>query len=157
MKRVKIILVAIWIGLLFITSCKKDTSTTATTPMVDPNQCVSGSAVNNGSIIPGQYIVAYNTGEVSRKAGTATISSVSADVMERNDIPQTKLINVFAGEPGGFIAKLTDDEVVKLKTDPAIKIVEPDRIVSLGGCFTVAEPRLITWNINRVGYGEERG
>ena len=147
-----------WLCLLIVTSCKKDTSTTSlTTPAVDPTLCVTSSAVNHSDIIPGQYIVTYNTGEVSRKASVATIMSVSADVFDRNDISQTKVTGVFAGEPGGFVAKLTDDEVVKLSADPAIKIVEPDRIVSLGGCFTVAEPRLITWSVKRVGYGDGRG
>lgn len=158
MKRVKIILVTAWLSLLLVTSCKKDTNTTnVTTPVVDPGQCVTGSSVNNGSIIPGQYIVAYNAGAVSRKAGMSTIMSVSTDVLDRNDIPQTKVKAVFAGEPGGFIAQLTEDEAATLSNDPAIKIVEPDRVVALAGCFTVAEPRLITWNVNRVGYGDGRG
>jgi len=158
MKKIKITLIAAWLGLLCVTSCKKDTGTTSVTtptPTVDP--CASGSAVNNGDIIPGQYIVAYNTGEVSRKAGLASILNISARVLERNAISQTKIKNAFAGEPGGFIARLNSNELAKLRADPAIKTIEPDRIVSLGGCFTVAEPRLITWNVNRVGYGDGRG
>jgi subtilisin len=35
--------------------------------------------------------------------------------------------------------------------------VEPDRIIKLSNCFTVAEPRLLTWNIRRVGYGNGIG
>jgi len=158
MKKIKITLIAAWLGLLCVTSCKKDTGTTSVTtptPTVDP--CASGSAVNNGDIIPGQYIVAYNTGEVSRKAGLASVLNISARVLERNAISQTKIKNAFAGEPGGFIARLNSYEVAKLRADSAIKTIEPDRIVSLGGCFTVAEPRLITWNVNRVGYGDGRG
>jgi len=159
MKKIKITLIAAWLVTLIISSCKKDTSTTSTTPTptVDPNQCVSGSAVNNGSIIAGQYIISYNTGALNRRASAADITSVSADVLERNDILQSKLIGGFAGEPGGFIAKLTDDEVAKLGADPSIKVIEPDRVVSLGGCFTIAAPSLITWNVRRVGYGDGRG
>ena len=158
MEKVKITLITAWLSLLFISSCKKDTSTTSlTTPTVDPNQCVTGSAVNNGDIIPGQYIVAYNTGEVSRKAGLASILNISKNVLVRNGISQVMAKNVFAGEPGGFVAQLTKNEVAKLRADPAIKLIEPDRIITLAGCFTVAEPRLITWNINRVGYGDGRG
>jgi subtilisin family serine protease len=63
----------------------------------------------------------------------------------------------FAGEPSGFIAKLSPEEVVRLKADPSILTVEPDRVVALSTCFTVAEPRLITWNISRVGYGNGIG
>src|SRR6185503_9581373 len=36
-------------------------------------------------------------------------------------------------------------------------IVEPDKVVALGSCFTVVEPRLITWSVNRVGYGDGTG
>ena len=83
--------------------------------------------------------------------------NTSEDVMERNDISSTAVLGTFAGEPGGFVAKLSDLDAAKLNADPSIKTVEPDRIISLGGCFTIAEPRLITWNINRVGYGDGRG
>jgi len=158
MKKLKITLVAAWLVTLIISSCKKDTSTTSTTPTVDPNQCVSGSAANNGSIIPGQYIVAYNPGELNRRASAVDITSVSADVLDRNDILQSKLVGGFAGEPGGFIARqLTDEEAAKLRADPTVKFIEPDRVVSLGGCFTIAAPSLITWNVRRVGYGDGRG
>ena len=159
MKKIKIIIVAALFGLVAMTSCKKESgSASQLTPTpIDPNQCVTGSAVNNGNIIPGQYIVAYNSGEVGRRSGVASLMATSAEILERNDIPETKISTVFAGEPGGFVAKLTDDEVTRLNADPAIKNVEPDRIVSLGGCFTVAEPRLITWNVNRIGYGDGRG
>jgi subtilisin family serine protease len=63
----------------------------------------------------------------------------------------------FAGEPGGFIAKLSEAEAEKLKSDESISVVEPDRVIALGTCFTVVEPRLITWSVNRVGYGDGTG
>ena len=44
-----------------------------------------------------------------------------------------------------------------LRHDEAIEAVEPDRIISLGSCFTVVAPRLVTWNINRIGYGNGIG
>ena len=61
------------------------------------------------------------------------------------------------GEPGGFIASLSAGEATRLAGDESIAAIEPDRIISLSTCFTIAAPRLITWNINRVGYGNGIG
>ena len=61
------------------------------------------------------------------------------------------------GQPGGFIATISSEEAGRLSKDESIATIEPDRIISLGTCFTVVAPRLITWNINRVGYGDGTG
>ena len=44
-----------------------------------------------------------------------------------------------------------------LKKDASVELIEPDRVVKLGACFTVAAPTLITWNVKRVGYGDGTG
>ena len=139
--------------ILFVTSCKKNSDDNGT----DPDECPTGRAASSGQIISGRYIVAYENNFVSRLTADATLSRMSADVLTRNSIPADAIKNVFAGEPGGFIAQLSEEQVARLKADPSIQIIENDRIVKLAGCFTVAEPRLITWNINRVGYGDGTG
>src|SRR5688572_33110609 len=63
----------------------------------------------------------------------------------------------YTGARGRFVAKLTPQEANLLQNDAAISKVEPDRIVALSTCFEVIEPRLITWNISRVGYGNGIG
>ncbi len=154
--RITVVIALITISL--ITACKKETSTASlTTTPGNTDECVVGKSLNAGDIIPGQYIVAYNSGAVSRTAGFAAMESTVSDVLERNEISKNKMKAVFAGEPGGFVASLSVAEAEKLRADPDIQIVEPDRVVALGGCFTVAEPTLITWNVNRVGYGDGRG
>jgi len=45
----------------------------------------------------------------------------------------------------------------KLAEDPSVQTVEPDRVVALGSCFTIVAPTLITWNVNKVGYGNGIG
>ncbi|HEX2682968.1 MAG TPA: S8 family serine peptidase, partial [Ferruginibacter sp.] len=146
-------------GIMLAISCKKEsTQTSVTQPPNNPNGCVQGQSVSNGDIIPGQYIVAYDNNVVGRMAGgDASLVNTGVDVLERNNIPETKMKKVFAGEPGGFVANLSDAEAIKLRTDPAVKIVEPDRVIALGGCFTIAAPRLITWNVLKTGYGDGRG
>jgi len=121
--------------MLLATSCQKETNKTSLVPPppVDPEECVQGRAVNNGDIIPGQYIVAYNNNVVNRMTGEESLVNTGADVLERNNIAETKMKQVFAGEPGGFVAMLSDAEALKLKNDPAVKIVEPDRVIALAG------------------------
>ena len=138
---------------MLITSCKKNNDDKGK----DPDECVTGRAATSGNIVSGRYIVAYENNLLNRMAADATVSRMSADVLARHSISRNAVIDVFAGEPGGFIAELSAEQAAKLEADPTIQIVEPDRIIKLAGCFTVAEPRLITWNVNRVGYGNGIG
>ena len=140
-------------AIVIIASCKKNNDSGGT----NPDECVTTRAVTDGNIISGRYIVAYNNDLTARMATDATISRVSSDVLTRNSISASAIKEVFAGEPGGFIADLSDEQATHLAADLNIKAIEHDRIIKLGGCFTVAEPRLITWNVNRVGYGDGTG
>lgn len=147
-------------SLLFLTcavifSCKKENSNSTTSQTDD---CVTQRSYKDGDIIEGQYIVAYKPSSLDARAtSTYRISQVSEDILERNKINSAAIKKAFQGEPGGFIAHLSAKEAASLKDDPTIEAIEPDRIVALSTCFTVVEPRLITWNISRVGYGDGTG
>jgi subtilisin len=139
----------------FIFSCKKENNSSVNS---NPDDCVSSRSSKAGGIIEGQYIVAYNSSSLDTRAmSTQRISQISGDVLERNKISSAAVEATFQGEPEGFVARLSSDEVIKLKNDVSIEAIEPDRIVALSTCFTVAEPRLITWNVNRIGYGNGVG
>lgn len=154
----KQLLLVFCIALLAFASCKKGDSTNSlTTPTPDPTTCVSGTAATGNDVIAGRYIVAYQIGQVSRMATEASLERNSENLLQRHGIATGNLEAVFAGEPGGFIALLSEAEAAGLQSDPAIKAIEPDRVIALANCFTIAEPRLITWNVNRVGYGDGRG
>jgi subtilisin len=136
-------------------SCKKEGTTSATN---QADACVSQRSSKDGNIIEGDYIVAYKPSSLdTRTISTAHLSRVSEDVLQRNKINPSVIRKTFQGEPGGFVAHLSAQEVASLRSDPSIDAVEPDRVVALSTCFTVAEPRLITWNVNRVGYGDGTG
>jgi subtilisin len=86
------------------------------------------------------------------------LSDLGRNILERNNIEEVIAFkHSFTGGRGGFVAKLTPQEADLLQNDAAIGKVEPDRIVALSTCFEVIEPRLITWNISRVGYGNGIG
>jgi len=144
------------LGIILFSCSKKDQQVSSGS--ADPNACVTTTTPKNGEIIEGRYIVAYNTeAGQSRAMSTEQRQQTSENILERNNIAPERLQRTFEGAPGGFIANLSPDEVVSLKNDHSVALVEHDRVVSLSNCFTVAEPRLVTWNVTRVGYGDGTG
>ena len=143
-------------SILFIVSCKKNNESSGNNNG-DEEDCVMGAASGSGEIIATQYIIAYNPGINSRTASRLKLDELSKGVLQKHDINVSALKQSFVGEPGGFIATISAAEAEMLRHDDAIAAVEPDRIISLGNCFTVVEPRLITWNIKRIGYGNGIG
>jgi subtilisin len=144
-------------GILLLVSCKKDSSNNSGSSL-QPEDCVTGRGVKDGAIIQGQYIITFKSSAVNaRMMSSLRMIEISTGSLENNSIKASALQLSFGGEPGGFVAKLTEEEATRLKGDESIGIVEPDRIIALGTCFTVVEPRLITWSVNRVGYGDGTG
>jgi subtilisin len=142
-------------GALLIAACKKEKNNDSA---VSPDECVDGRAATDGDIIEGRYIVAYNSSAINARGMNAgRLVQVSTDIMQRNNIDAAVIHQTFAGEPGGFVADLSADEAARLGNDPSVQMVEPDRVIALATCFTVAAPRLVTWNITRVGYGNGIG
>ena len=137
-------------------SCRKDNSPNNNT--TDEDECAEGRANGSGEAVAGRYIVLYKTSSVSARGMTAErLNDIGAKVLQRNRIDRKMLEESFGGHSGGFIATISPDEAARLSKDESIANIEPDRIISLGTCFTVVEPSLITWNINRVGFGDGRG
>lgn len=143
-------------ALFVLAACKKEKNETPTTT-ITPDDCVQNRSITDGDIIEGKYIVAYKPSVTSRSMTTERVSQMGKSILSRNNIAEKALEKSFGGEPAGFVASLSDAEVARLRNDEDIQIVEPDRIISLNTCFTVVAPRLITWNISRVGYGDGTG
>ena len=153
----KKVLILIFIPAIIV-SCKKNGNEGST--KITPNQpaCEDQHGFRNGNIIDEQYIVVYKSS--SSDTLTTTLqktSEISRNILERNKIRSSAIKRIFQGKPGGFVAHLSTDEAGRLKKDPTIEIIEPDRVVALSTCFTVAEPRLVTWNVKRTGFGDGTG
>ena len=142
-------------AIFFIVSCKKNNDSTSNNS--GEEDCVMRSSTGSGEIKASQYIVAFSPVINSRTSSRISLDQVSKDVLQRNTIDVSALKTSFIGEPGGFIATMTPDQAEALRHDESIEVVEPDRVISLGSCFTVVEPRLVTWNISRIGYGNGLG
>lgn len=142
------------IPLLYL-SCKK--AGTESSVIDEDGGCVQQRSVQNGDTISGRYIVVYNNSIGTGRMNTRQLDIVGKNILQRNRISNASLLRSFGGNNGGFVAELAADEVQRLKADSSISMIEPDRVIALGNCFTVAAPWLITWNINRVGYGDGTG
>jgi len=151
MQKYFFLLVAIFV----IVSCKKSNDSISNSSGSD--ECVMKASTGNGEIKASQYIVAFSPVINSRTSSRISLDHVSRTVLERNTIDVSALKTSFIGEPGGFIATMTPAQADILRHDESIEAVEPDRVISLGSCFSVVEPRLVTWNINRIGYGNGIG
>lgn len=147
-------------GILLFAACKKGDSDSSDNN-ASTNNCVTQQSAENGRLIADQYIVAYNSSTSSELSSTARVASFSNELLQRNKINTGALRNTFAGVAGrtlgGFIAKLTGAELSRLRADASVSMIEQDRVVAYGTCFQVVEPRTITWNIARVGYGDGTG
>lgn len=111
----------------------------------------------SGSVIEGEYIIAYSPEIGARSTSVQRVADFSRNILEENNIDASAMKASFGGEIGGFVAKLSKEEAFRLQSDPAVDIVEPDRLIALGSCFTVVAPTLITWNVKKVGYGNGVG
>lgn len=135
--------------------CKKTQTPSSLTD--DGQDCVQQKSVNDGDTISGRYIVSYNSSTPTSRMNARQVAEFSIAVLQRNRINKISLLNTYGGDNGGFIAHLSEEEVQRLKMDNNIGLIEQDRVIALGNCFTVVAPWLITWNINRVGYGDGTG
>lgn len=141
-------------AVLFFASCKK----TVDKKSNEENHCINTRNVSiNGTVIEGQYIVLYKSPGNPSSVSAGRVSQMNRDLLQEKQISASAIKASFTGHAGGFVAELTPEQAADLKADPSIDKVEPDRIIALSNCFTIVAPTLITWNVNKVGYGDGTG
>ena len=140
---------------IFYISCKKDD--TQSNLVTEEPVCIVPRSVNDGDTVQGQYIVAYTPGTILPNMPAVDMAVTAKRTLEKNNIKSASLVASFRGGADGFVAKLSKDEVIRLKSDAGVSMIEPDRIIALGHCFTVVAPWLVTWNIHQVGFGDGTG
>lgn len=104
-------------------------------------QETSSLAGMHGQPIPGQYIVVMKkdganvstsrVGEMS-SVQRESVRSIRKGLLTDLKVEASSVKEVYEGTVNGFAAKLTDDQLAKLKNNPAVAYVEQDRIISLG-------------------------
>lgn len=143
-------LIALFAFAIAAYSCKEDETLT------DNNieQCVTTLSDAHGSIVPDRYIITFDNpdGNSSGRKG-----ETAARVFANHSINSDRVKDVVEGERAHYVVELSSDEVAELKSDAAVVRIEPERMLSINACFTVREPSLVTWNINKTGFGDGTG
>jgi len=97
--------------------------------------------------IPGEYLITYNTNTTSEEARAHVLSYALLDV-EFLGIWNTALHK-------GFGAKLTDEQVAQLQTDPIVMAIEVNQIVRLSdvqqGCDG-STSNALSWGLSRISF-----
>src|SRR5262245_42721876 len=91
------------ISSLLLFSCKKNSNDSK--PSDD--ECVIGRSATDGNVISGQYIVSYQPSVINtRSMSSQRVAEMSQRILSENFIKPSALMVSFAGEPGGFVARL---------------------------------------------------
>ena len=79
----------------------------------------------NGKVIEGQYIVVYQD-------NSSRTAELTQEVMNEAGLSEAEIGLKFKGKINGFAGKLSKTQLEKLRSNPNIKSIEPDRIIALG-------------------------
>lgn len=149
---------ALFASLVFYTACQKESTASNTSETEVPSEeVVCPATAENGKIIEGRYIIELKSTNTMRMASEKGMLDLNKSFLRQQGIDASLLKGSFHGEVNGFIAELTPNQAAKMKLNTNVLAIEPDRVVALGSCFTVVSPTLITWNVNKTGYGDGTG
>lgn len=145
-----------WILLMGFWSCTQDAEDGISTEPELPDDCLVKSASTSGSIIVGSYIILMKNDGTLRSSTTEASIQVEAEaLMHRYSSTKDEIIEgSFHGTAvNGFVAQLSEATVARLQNDPAVELVEPDRILGLCACVELVNARQVVWNVRKTGYG----
>ena len=134
-------------------SCQSDSSVDPTSIATD---CLVKASATNGVAIVGSYIVTYQptqTLPIASSARLAAVETQTEQLLTRHAVAQPQAQVLASGEQVSFLAHLTQSESERLRQDPTVALVEPDRVMSMCSCVDVATTTALTWDIKQTGYG----
>lgn len=145
----------LWVLLVGLWACVPDADDgLSTTP--EPDDCLVQAAATSGSIIVGSYIVVLKEDGTLRNSITEeTVQAQAEDLMEHYTNTQEEAIETsfHGGAVNGFVAQLDEATAARLQNDPAVEMIEPDRILGLCACVELVSSRQVAWNVRKTGYG----
>lgn len=133
--------------------CQSDSSIEPTSIATD---CLVKASSNTGVAISGSYIVTYQptqTLPVAPGSRVAAAEAMAEQLLTDYAVADPQAQVLTAGEQTSFLAHLTESESAKLRHDPSVDLIEPDRIMSMCNCVDVATTSTLTWNVKQTGYG----
>jgi subtilisin len=142
---------------LFFVGCKKMDQTVnmsqAVVPVCEPVKVFS-------TPIDATYIVMLkDDGTQSGNTQTlgTTINAVT-NMLSRYSIPENQQVARLNYIRSGFVARLTGNQVLALKQDNAVELVEQDRVIAMDqGCYEIVTPSTVQWGVRRTGSDDGTG
>lgn len=144
-------------SLLISAGCRKSDQTVkmgqVAAPACDPVQLFSTPADST-------YIVMLRGGESQsgsvQELGSSTTTVNS--VLSRYAISGNQQVGILNSIHSGFIARLRQNQALRLKQDPDVELVEKDRVITLDkGCFELVSPSSVQWGARRTGIADGTG
>lgn len=103
-------------------------------------------------IIKGQYIVVFHEDVKLKSDGVFSfdetieqVTTATLEIFQEYQVPEENLGHVYGFVLDGFSAKLSDDELIRLRKDPRVKYIEHDAVITAFGSQSNA-----TWGLDRV-------
>ncbi len=118
--------------------------------------CLVKASVLSGQVIPDAYIVTYQPDPnlpAAPGARQATVESAVDRLLSRHHLTDARAEVLATGEQMSFLAHLTAEQSAELQRDPAVAIVEPDRVMAICNCVDVAVTSTLLWNVKQTGFG----
>jgi subtilisin len=140
----------IWLlAVVTLVSCEKNEETVSKN-----DDCLTVRSSSNGLPVNDRYIISLPADENSSD-GRKSVKAVA--LLAKYNLSDERILNHFTGEYSHYVLNLSVTEAARLARDGDILFIEQDKIVSICACFSVIEPRLVTWNVDKVGYGDGTG
>lgn len=115
--------------------------------------CLVKASANNGQLITGAYIVTQQPAPSGANGRVAAAETAVAQLLTWHHIADDQTALLTTGKQTSFLAHLTADESEQLRNDPAVAMIEPDRIMSICNCVDVDVPKTLLWNVQQTGFG----
>ncbi len=157
MKR-RLLIAVVALGFAF-TACEK--SETSVDQSITQNEVTYTDVV-----IPGNWVVVLNDDDSFKKmpadmeGRNELVLEVSKEIFKRASVAYIQPSYVYGSSIKGLAVQLSDDEVTRLKNDPAVKGVYPDKMVTLGRPVPapVEQPaQVVQYGVIRTGYASYTG
>lgn len=129
-----------------LSSCDQESQDPAG-PLED---CVTSMSARHGQEVEGRYIVS-----IAEEKTTNGRTGSAARIFQASAIADEKIQDRIEGETFvNYVLLISKEEAASLELNPSVVAVEPDRYLSIKACFSVLEPTLVTWNVDKVGYAD---
>jgi subtilisin len=142
---------------LFSVGCKKTDQTVkmSKTAVPDCEPVKVFSTPINATYIVMLRDAGLQTGN-TQTLGTTT--NAVTTMLSRYLIPESQQVATLNYIHSGFVARLTSNQVLALKQDQEVELVEQDRIIAMDqGCYEIVSPSTVQWGVRRTGSDDGTG